>query len=295
MKIRFWGTRGSIPTPGAGTLRYGGNTSCVEVRIGDHLLIFDAGTGIRKLGEHLREEFGTRPLTVHLFISHTHWDHIQGFPFFLPAYQKQTSLHIYGPPGRDKPLEKILHDQMDADYFPVSLGDLTPNISVHEMRHPISIGEVSVEPFYLNHPAMTLAYRVAQGPLSMVYATDNEPYTYTLVDPAGARGEPSVFGASQDMKFVEFLGGTDLYIAEAQYTIAEYLESKIGWGHSPLESVAQFAVQANVRRLVLFHHDPAHDDAFVDSMVERVKTLLRRSGKSIECMAAYEGLELEVG
>jgi len=121
MTVRFWGTRGSIATPGASTMRYGGNTSCVELRSGNHLIVFDAGTGIRDLGNRLLKEFKGQPLTIHVFISHTHWDHIQGFPFFLPAYEPLNTVHLYGPPGRDKSLDKILKIQMDSDYFPVEL------------------------------------------------------------------------------------------------------------------------------------------------------------------------------
>ena len=294
MKVRFWGVRGSIPTPGKSTIRYGGNTPCVELRAGESILVFDAGSGIRLLGEALMQEFGSRPLRVHLFISHTHWDHIQGFPFFVPAYRSNTTLTIYGPPGRDKPLERILKDQMEADYFPVALGDLTPHIDMVEMRQKISLGSLTVEPFYLNHPAMTLGYRVTAGSASVVYATDNEPYAYTLVPPGGQRGQASDFGKSQDQKFVEFLAGTDLYIAEAQYTLEEYLGGKIGWGHSPIDTIAEFAASGQVKQLALFHHDPAHDDAFVDRMVKITRKKLKTHGSKIPCYAASEGMTVSI-
>lgn len=293
MNIRFWGTRGSIATPGSSTMRYGGNTSCVEVRADGHILVFDAGTGIRELGISLMEEFKSQPLTVHLFISHTHWDHIQGFPFFLPAYQEQNRIHIYGPPGRDKSFDTILRMQMDSDYFPVDLGDMSPNIEVHELREPLSIGSLTIQHFYLNHPALTFAYRVSDGKHSVVYATDNEPYHGSLKALDKKTSTTSDFPIYLDEKFVEFLHGTDLYIGEAQYTNDEYKE-KVGWGHSPIETTVRWAVQANAKRLALFHHDPQHDDMFVDEMVRHAKELVATYGGKTECLGASEGMELIV-
>lgn len=288
INVRFWGTRGSIATPGPATVKYGGNTSCVEVRANGHILIFDAGTGIRELGNALLKEFRNRPLKIYLFISHTHWDHIQGFPFFLPAYQEQTSINLYGPPGRDKSLDSILRAQMDSDYFPVSLGDMTAKIQVQEMREDITIGNVHIRSFYLNHPAMTLGYRVKAGNRSVVYATDNEPYEYTL-HKSPDRGEAFAnYGEKLDDAFVEFIAGTDLFIGEAQYTKAEY-KTKVGWGHSPIESIVKFAVKGKVRRLALFHHDPMHDDKDVDAMIRLAQKLLKANNSPIKCFGAREG------
>ncbi|MBI3110706.1 MAG: MBL fold metallo-hydrolase [Ignavibacteriales bacterium] len=291
MNVRFWGTRGSIATPGASTMRYGGNTSCVEVRSNNHILVFDAGTGIRGLGNSLISEFSSQPLTVHLFISHTHWDHIQGFPFFLPAYKRQSTIHIYGPPGRDKSLEKILKIQMDTDYFPVELGDMNKSIEIHEVREPVRLGPLTIDHFYLNHPALCLAYRVSDGKRSVVYATDNEPYYGSLHTPGGKKPTQSDVPVYLDEKFVEFLNGADLYIGEAQYTNNEYNDKK-GWGHSPLEATVRFAVQANVGQLALFHHDPMHDDAFIDGMVSEASALVKNYQGATRCIGAKEGMEL---
>ena len=292
MKVRFWGTRGSIATPGNATLRYGGNTSCVEVRAGEHIIVFDAGTGIHNLGIQLGKEFGSTPITVHVFISHTHWDHIQGFPFFLPAYVRQNKIILYGPPGRDKTLGQIMKMQMDSDYFPVALGDMNPNIEIVEVKDPISIGDVAITSFYLNHPAMSLAYRVSDGKRSVVYATDNEPYKYIL--PAH-KDETERLGLPEylDEKLIEFLVDTDLYIGEAQYTMEEY-KAKLGWGHSPIESIVEFAVKARVKRLALFHHDPYHDDAFVDGMVRHAQELIAAQKSRVECFGAKEGMEVQL-
>jgi phosphoribosyl 1,2-cyclic phosphodiesterase len=294
MRVTFWGTRGSIAAPGAGTMIYGGNTACVDLRCGTDVLIFDSGTGIRPLGLALMKEFADRPLTIHLFISHTHWDHIQGFPFFTPAYSPATTIHIYGSTGQGRPLEKVLRGQMDADYFPVALGDMTSTLHMHEFKgQPFHIGEATITPTYLNHPGMTLGYRVAHGGKSFVYASDNEPYRETLPH-LGHRAEAGRdFGQRLDAEFVQFLEGADLYIGEAQYTDEEY-PGRIGWGHSSISATVEAALAANVRALAFFHHDPNHDDAAVAAMEENANRMIMSRGSSLHCFAAREGQVLEL-
>jgi phosphoribosyl 1,2-cyclic phosphodiesterase len=294
MRVRFWGTRGSIATPGPRTLGYGGNTACVEMRCGSDLLIFDAGTGIRELGAALAQEAHGEPLTVHLFISHTHWDHIQGFPFFLPAYQPTTTIHVYGSPGQGRSLERILRGQMDSDYFPVALGDLSATIDVHEFRGgDFRIGDTHIAAMYLNHPGMNLGYRVTHGGRSVVYGTDNEPYRYTL-DHLARRAEAGrEFGGRLDEEFVRFVSGADLYIGEAQYTDEEY-PAKIGWGHSSLSATVEVALKAQVKQLALFHHDPMHGDEVVTAMVEVAQRLIAAQLSPLQCFAAREGQTLEI-
>jgi phosphoribosyl 1,2-cyclic phosphodiesterase len=294
IKVKFWGTRGSIATPGKKTARYGGNTSCVEIRADRQLFVFDAGTGFRELGLHLQREFSTKPITLRLFISHTHWDHIQGFPFFMPAYSSKNRVYIYGPPGRDKSLDYILRMQMDSDYFPVELGDMKAKISVNEIRKALTFGNVRVTPFYLNHPAMTYAYRLTVGKISVIYATDNEPYQFSLHRLQRKKKQISDYPDYLDQKFVEFLSDADLLIGEAQYTQKEYLEKR-GWGHSPVESLVEFAWRARVKKLVMFHHDPLHDDKTVERMVAHARKLIKIRGGRMKCFAAREGMEITVG
>ena len=294
MRVRFWGTRGSIATPGPLTLGYGGNTACVEMRSGNDILIFDAGTGIRELGQSLIEEAQGAPLTLHLFISHTHWDHIQGFPFFMPAYLPTTTLHVYGSPGQGRSLEKVLRGQMDADYFPVALGDLSCSLHMHEFRGgDFRVGETAISAMYLNHPGMNLGYRMVHDGKTVVYATDHEPYRYTL-DHLGRRAEAGrEFGSRLDEEFARFVAGADLYIGEAQYTDEEYV-NRIGWGHSSLSATVGVALKANARSLALFHHDPMHSDEVVTEMLNKAKRLIAAQRSSLHCFGAAEGQVVEL-
>ena len=294
LTVSFWGTRGSIAAPGPATTLYGGNTACVEIRSGQDILVFDAGTGIRELGLALAKEFRGRALTIHLFISHTHWDHIQGFPFFVPAYSPGTTLHIYGSAGRGQSLKGVLSGQMQSDYFPVSLGDLVSSIHVHEYRgEPFRIGDATVSATYLNHPGMALGYRVERAGKAVVYATDHEPYRATLE--AGSREAEAGrrFGRVLDDAFVGFVKGADLYIGEAQYTDLEY-PAKVGWGHSSLSATVEVALQGGVKALALFHHDPMHSDDVVTGMEALAKELIAERGVALRCFAAREGQTVEV-
>jgi phosphoribosyl 1,2-cyclic phosphodiesterase len=294
LTVGFWGTRGSIAAPGPATTLYGGNTACVELRSGQDILVFDAGTGIRELGLSLAREFRGRALTVHLFISHTHWDHIQGLPFFVPAYSPGTTLHIYGSTGQGRSLKGVLSGQMQSDYFPVSLGDLVSSIHVHEYQgEPFRIGEATVSATYLNHPGMVLGYRVERGGRAVVYATDHEPYRATLETGSHRREAGKQFGRVLDDAFVRFVSGAGLYIGEAQYTDVEY-PGKIGWGHSSLSATVEVALQAGVKALALFHHDPMHSDDVVTGMEVLAKELIAERGAPIWCFAAREGQRVEV-
>ncbi|HZU04942.1 MAG TPA: cyclic nucleotide-binding domain-containing protein [Chloroflexota bacterium] len=286
MRVRFWGTRGSIPTPGPRTAHFGGNTACVEIRTDSGtILVIDCGTGARELGNALLQE-RRAPLTVHLLISHTHWDHIQGFPFFEPAYVPDCTLEIYSPPGLEDTLEASLAGQMQYNYFPVRLTDLRACLRFHELGEGVfQVGDARVQTQYLNHTAPALGYRITAGGATVVYASDHEPFWW----PGPAGGWPSVHPG--DARHLAFLAGADLLIHDAQYCDEEY-PAKRGWGHSTVEYVTDLAVRAGVRRLVLFHHDPSRDDRAVGALVHHASQRVAQQGGAVEVLAAAEGLEL---
>ena len=284
IRVKFWGTRGSIPAPGPNTVRYGGNTACVEVRYKGHILIFDAGSGIRVLGSELTNEFGNRPIGVHLFISHTHWDHIQGFPFFAPSYVAGNRISIYSVHGAGKPLEKVFLGQMDGDYFPVLLSDMAAELKFFEMKDEVRIGPIAVDLEHLNHPGISVAYRVRVEGKIIVYMTDHEPF-YRL--------HPGEFGDRAEKRITEFARGADIYIREAQYTEEEYALKK-GWGHSTFNDAVRTAASAGVQRLAIFHHEPMHTDEFMDRMMEECEQTVRAGNHTFECFAAKEGDVIEI-
>jgi phosphoribosyl 1,2-cyclic phosphodiesterase/CheY-like chemotaxis protein len=285
MYVRFWGTRGSIATPGPQTTHYGGNTSCVEVRTDDGtLIILDCGTGARELGLHLlRAE--PRPLCLHLFIGHTHWDHIQGFPFFDPAFLPDTELHLYAPRDFQHSLEEALAGQMQYPYFPVKFDDLRSRIHYTELEEgSLGIGNVLVETQYLNHTAPTIAYRLSSAGATMAYVTDHEPFW----DPTARR-----FQHPGDQRHIKFLKGADLIIHDAQYTQEEY-RGKVGWGHSTIEYATDVALAAGAARLALFHHDPSHDDMTMQCIEEAARARVAAQRGTLEVFVAAEGLALHV-
>jgi phosphoribosyl 1,2-cyclic phosphodiesterase/CheY-like chemotaxis protein len=298
-RIRFWGVRGSIPVPGKSTVRYGGNTSCVEVRADGEIIILDAGTGIRLLGLALDKEFGSRSMKLTLLISHTHWDHIQGLPFFSPAYNEKNVIRVLGYEGARAGLATILAGQMETPFFPVSLRELPSHLAIEELKEAeFQIGKVEVRSKFANHPGICAGYRLSAGSGSIAYFPDNEPYEPLKMHLASRAGisqeEARDFAIAEREKMVEFLQGCDFAIMDTQYTDEEYTDH-IGWGHSSLSSVVSLALDANVGRLLLFHHDPNHDDEIIDKMVERARALVAKSGKPLEVEAAREGAEILLG
>lgn len=266
--VRFWGVRGSIASPGAATAEVGGNTSCVEVRCGEELFVLDAGTGLRGLGDELMRRGEQR---AELLLSHLHWDHIQGLPFFVPLYVGGTELGLSGPGFGEGGLEGALRRQMSAPGFPVELGNVGARLRTQELEHGSRFqkGDVTVTAAELNHPGGVLGYRLDFAGRSVVYATDTEHFQH--VDPALA----------------ELSQGADLLIYDAQYTPEEY-PSKVGWGHSTFEAACALAKEAGVKRLALFHHDPRHGDAAVAAIEQRAQACFG------DVFAAREGLELDV-
>ena len=271
MKLKFWGTRGSIPTPQPDRMKYGGDTPCVELRTADdRMIILDAGTGIRRLGlELLKNPPASKEITI--LLSHTHWDHIQGFPFFLPIYNKNFRFKIYGPMRLDQKLEFRLHVQMSDLFFPVNLSALEETMEFKEIvEDAFHIDNVKITPRHLHHPLGCFGYRIDDGQKSIVYATDNE-HTPGEID--------------EDMKFLA--RDADALIYDAHFTDAEFPKYK-GWGHSTWEQGVRTAQALNVKQLILFHHDPNHDDAFIDKIVAEAQALFPNT------IAATRDLEVEI-
>lgn len=290
MRVRFWGTRGSVPTPGATTVRYGGNTSCVEVRAADGtLVILDCGTGAIPLGQNLLSN-GAEPIQGAFLIGHTHWDHIQGFPFFAPLFFPHNRWTVYGPGGLDRQLAKGLASQMVYEHFPLPLNALEAKVHIqHLAEGTFEIGSIRVTTQYLNHPVFTLGYRLEADGVTVIYATDFEPfYLQALAATPGARPVHH-----EDQRHIRFLEGADLVIHDAQYILDEF-PFKTGWGHMPVESCVDYAMLAGAQRLALFHHDPIRDDATIDRLAARAIERVRSNGHTLEVFAAAEGQVVEL-
>jgi phosphoribosyl 1,2-cyclic phosphodiesterase/DNA-binding response OmpR family regulator len=287
VRIQFWGTRGSIAKPGPATARYGGNTSCVEVRADSGtLIVVDCGTGAHDLGRQLVAQAGGA-VDGHILISHTHWDHIQGIPFFEPLFTAGSAWDIYGPKGLSQSLRTTLAGQMEHTYFPITLDQFAATIRYHDLvEGAFALGDVQVITRYLNHPALTLGYRFEADGASLAYCCDHEPHSAAL-----ASGDAAITG--MDERYADFVAGADLVIHDAQYTALEY-PSKVGWGHSPAEYAVRICRDAGVKRLVLTHHDPLRDDDAVDRIIEAIRLRLRRDGASLEVLAAAEGLVIQL-
>ena len=286
MQVTFWGTRGSIAKAGPTTVRYGGNTSCVSVRTdAGTLLVLDSGTGIHELGQALLREGG--PINGHLLIGHTHWDHIQGLPFFAPLFQAGNTWHVYGPRGLDSSIGNALAGQMQYTYFPVQLLDFDATIEYHDLvEGQFEIDDVVVTTRYLHHPALTLGYRIEAGGVTVVYASDHEP----TIDPEPGPDDVEALNR-EEAQHVAFLRDADLVIHDAQYLAAEYPE-KVGWGHSPMEYAVDVACAADARRLALYHHDPTRTDDDVDELLARARERAREVGYHGEVFAATEGVTI---
>jgi phosphoribosyl 1,2-cyclic phosphodiesterase len=273
--INFWGVRGSIACPGANTVRYGGNTPCVEMLVDSHRLIFDAGTGIHVLGQSL---LGDLPVSGHLFFSHSHWDHIQGFPFFSPAFMEGNEFDIYGgviPHGVT--IEHRLHDQMTQPNFPVPLQVMGANLRFHNLDYgdKIQLGDVTVTTGLLNHPGGAMGYRVSWQDYAVAYVTDTEHFSDGL-----------------DQNVLELADRADVLIYDCTYSDAEYNHpqtSKVGWGHSTWQEAVKVAQAAHVKKLVIFHHDPSHDDDFMDSIQLESQKIFPQA------IVAKEGMSILVG
>jgi phosphoribosyl 1,2-cyclic phosphodiesterase len=271
MEIRPWGTRGSIPSPGPSTARYGGNTSSVEVRLRDGtLIIIDAGSGIRPLGAALG------PCSATLLLTHYHWDHIQGLPFFSSGYSPESSIKLFGPEFEGRSPAEVLCGQMVNPYFPAAMTELRGITSYKATpRQPFQVGSATVRVARLCHPSVTFGYRIEDDDGVFVYMSDNE------VDMA----PPHLFA-----DIVELASGADLLLHDCQYTESEYAPRR-GWGHSTPRQAAHVAREAGVRRLMAFHHDPSHSDEQVEALAEETRELVG----DIEVIIGREGALTAVG
>ncbi len=280
-RLTFWGTRGSIPTPGPQTMRYGGNTACISLTSTDgRLTILDAGSGLRSLGRELMSARG-RTLSADLLLSHTHWDHIQGLPFFKPLSASGNRFCVFGAAQEGVPLREILRRQMDPMVFPVPLEALAARIEVHEIvAGDIDLEDFHVRAFRLRHPGTTLGYRIQPkaGGREIAYLTDNE------------LGSGGTYPVSDDWRarLVDFLAGTDTLIHDAMYA-ERFIQTRAGWGHSTPRQAVELAADAACTRLILFHHEPEHDDATIDLLLADAREHAQRVAPKLIVEAAVEG------
>ncbi len=287
MSLRFWGVRGSIPSPSPETTRYGGNTSCIEVRFGDQILILDCGSGLRALGASLNAEFKTRGFNATILISHTHWDHIQGLPFFAPAYADRNHLRIFSQAGSRTRVQKALNNQMEPMHFPVRFGELAGVAGVDELpKEGKQFGAFSVRTMNLNHPGGCAGFRLEANGTSVAYLPDHEPYRSCTLSKKATADEQSA-----QARLVKFVRGCDVLILDTQYDELEY-PTRIGWGHGCIADSVATAVAADVGELVCFHHDPSHSDAKINEMLLRGRQLAREAGSRLHVRAAREAEQL---
>jgi phosphoribosyl 1,2-cyclic phosphodiesterase len=288
LTLTFWGTRGSVPTPGYATVRYGGNTPCLELRTADGwLIILDAGTGIRELGRALLAKGDGAPIVGDIFLTHAHWDHIQGIPFFAPLFQKGNHFTIWGSRSLQTSLDRVVRDQMSPVVFPVSFEELQARVDFQELAEESRAGRgYAVSAISVRHPGGALGYRFTTGNAdgrALVYVSDNELSPEARYDDAlGWRA-----------KLVEFVRGASVLVHDSMYTADEY-STFVGWGHSTHDQAVELALDAGVERLVLFHHRPERSDEEVDGCVEHCRALVARRGRALEVVAAAEGMTLRV-
>jgi len=279
--LRFWGTRGSIPSPGFGTAKYGGNTTCLELILNDGtFIIFDAGTGIRKLGDSIIQH--RKNGAIHLFLTHSHWDHIQGFPFFLPAYSDNVQIKIFGCPLAFNKLKEILSSQMESSYFPVNFNQLKANIAFHEVQQFEQwVKNARFSFIRNNHPGAAYGFRVNEADKMIVFITDNELLP-----------SDKPVNTSWD-EFVEFCRNADILVHDAQYLQDEMIETT-GFGHSSYEQVFRLGLEANVKHLIFFHHEPDRSDDEIEMILEKFRKERDNLKISMKLDAATEGLSYTI-
>lgn len=280
MRITIWGCRGSLASPGRHTVRYGGNTSCIEVRHPDGFLVIDAGTGLRPLGEHLMAE---APARIDLLLTHLHLDHLEGLGFFLPLWHPAMELHIWGPPSPTRTLQERIARYLSPPLFPIDVSDVPSQVAFHDVPdEPWELAGFRVSAAPVAHPGPTVGFRLEAGPSSIAYIPDHEPALATNLAEIESDWIPGC----------DLAMGVDLLLHDAQFTDAEYPD-RVGWGHSSVTHAVTFALRAGVRRLVLFHHDPWHADGALDEIEDRARELWNGNGEPP--LLAREGMNLELG
>jgi len=279
MIIRCWGARGSIPVCGPEYLRYGGDTTCMEIRTReDEIIIIDAGTGIRRLGNRLLEEGRSR---YHLFFTHSHWDHIMGFPFFRPIYRKETSLRMYGCPFTQDSVRKMISKVMTAPNFPVDFADVQAEITYQEAcKDNVAIKSLTVTPIVTSHPNPGIGYKLVEEGRCFVFLTDNE---LAFKHPGGLDFED----------YAGFCARADLLIHDAEFSEEEYRTKKT-WGHSAYQDALRLSLEARVKQFGLFHHNQDRTDAAVEEIVQDCRRVIARHGSPLECFAVHEGMEIHL-
>jgi phosphoribosyl 1,2-cyclic phosphodiesterase len=298
MKLTFWGTRGSIPTPGKHTVKYGGNTPCVELRLDNgKLIILDAGTGIRNLGDQLMLLGDS--IKAYVLISHPHWDHIQGFPFFKPAFISGNELTVVSGETQNVSLQKMISDQMNKIYFPVLLNELKATINFMPVaEEEFEVFGSTVKTIYLNHPSFAIGYRITYNGKSVVYISDNEPFDRVITQSVRNIEQIVIdkymeYLPEPNRRIYDFVSGADVLIHDTTYTPEEYLD-RVGWGHSHYLFTLKVAAEGKVKNLVLFHYDPSHNDEKIADIYQKCLNEIKTQKLSFGCQAAYEGLEIDV-
>ena len=291
LTVRFWGTRGSIPTPGRNTKKYGGNTTCIELRYENTLLVFDAGSGIRELGMSWLNEFGGKPIDAAIVFTHLHWDHIQGFPFFSCGYIPHNSFTIWGEERESTGVEQLLSGQMTGDYFPIELSAMQAKLNFRSVDGPFEVGGMKIRRFRLPHPGGSLGYRVEAGNAVFILATDSEFDKIALNQEDLAKNHLARRQYSDEL--IEFMSGANLIVIDTQYTDAVYQQRK-GWGHNSIATVVDLCNQVQPDMVAMCHHDPQSTDHMVSNMSDDAARRLKRAGSDTLVFSAREGLTVKV-
>ena len=289
MILKFWGIRGSIPVPGEKTIKFGGNTPCVQIITKNDIIILDAGTGIRELGKNLIQT-GTNKKNISILLTHNHWDHIQGIPFFLPLFRKEYTIDIYSNPNNGLNALSVVDALMNPNFFPVDKEIFNADIKYHTIlpEQTIKIGQTSVETKKVNHSKGTLAFKISENDKTIVYMTDNE-IKYEEKD--NHINSTTLSTLNEDI--IEFCNNSDYLIHDSMYSFKDF-KSKKGWGHSNNISVAYLSLLAGIKNLFLFHFDPDYSDEEVNNMLEETNRIFTVNDSKINCYASKEGLEIEI-